>query len=259
MLRIERLHKNNPLQRPCTDSSYIFMPLSSASLQHQTCAVLFSVLTSTWKHLFLPSYLFLSCLLPSFSHALLCHLTHPPLRLCFSSSVLSHHLLIALCLFDVSASHHIVNTDTIPVETTHGAPAGVIISRLSINSLSIVLICADPTHLTWSESSLHTGQMASLSQGHTTGNATITLDAYWSCSPVSSAGTGSQGSWWSGQALCISVQPAASPNHPPWCLKQRQTNQNRSLHSTCAVTMARTFKCQPLKSCQFKHLLWKNK
>lgn len=95
MLRIERLHKSNPLQRPCTDSSYIFMPLSRGSLQHQTCAVLFSVLTSTWKHLFLPSYLFLSCLLPSFSHALLCHCTHPPLRLCFSSSVLSHHLLIA--------------------------------------------------------------------------------------------------------------------------------------------------------------------
>lgn len=44
---------------------------------------------------------------------------------------------------------------------------------------------------------------------------------YGSCSPVSLAGRGSRGSWWSCRALCIAVRPAALSDRPPWCLEQR--------------------------------------
>ena len=51
---------------------------------------------------------------------------------------------------------------------------------------------------------------------------------YVSCSPVSSPGTRSRGSWWSCLAPCISGQPAASPGRPPWFLQHK--------HTTCPLS-----------------------
>lgn len=73
---------------------------------------------------------------------------------------------------------------------------------------------------------------------------------YGSCSPVSVAGRGSRGSWWSCQALCIAVRPAALSDRPPWCLEQRQSGQTSSLYSAGSGTTGHLGVC---KECYMWH------
>lgn len=67
---------------------------------------------------------------------------------------------------------------------------------------------------------------------------------YGSCSPVSSAGRESRGSWWSCQALCIAVRPAALSDRPPWYLQQRQSGQTSSLYSAGSETIGHLGVCK---------------